>query len=159
MAEQVYRQEGALPTRPAFYSLRAAKLREEEPVGLQGMLASNGQPWKAARSCAQVGRSDHHCEVMAEQYQFQAQLLQPNLARRFLPKVCKISEQFATHLADCLQAAQLGKVDHFEEEVYKWALESIASIALNKPLGCISSTPDQESLQMIKESLNTISPR
>ena len=161
VAEQVYRQEGALPTRPAFYSLRAAKLREEEPVGLQGMLASNGQPWKAARNCAQVGRSDHHCEVMAEQYQFQAQLLQPNLARRFLPKVCKISEQFATHLADCLQAAKLGKVDHFEEEVYKWALESIASIALNKPLGCISSTPGQDSLQMIKESLGTIwdSPR
>ena len=47
-------------------------------------------------------------------------------------------------------------MDHFEEELYKWALESIASIALNKPLGCISRTPNQESLQMIKESLNTI---
>ena len=85
--------------------------------------------------------------------EFQAQLLQPTLARRFLPKVCDISQQFATHLAGSLQA---GKVDKFEEEVYKWALESIASIALNKTLGCISTNPDQECLQMIKESLNIV---
>ena len=59
VAEQVYRQEGALPTRPAFYSLRAAKLRDNEPAGLQGMLATNGEPWRTARNCAQVGPSDH----------------------------------------------------------------------------------------------------
>lgn len=44
----------------------------------------------------------------------------------------------------------------FEEETYKWALESIASIALNKKLGCISSNPSQECLQMIKESFRYI---
>ena len=152
VAEQVYRQEGALPTRPAFYSLRAAKMRDNEPAGLQGMLATNGEPWRTARNCAQVGPSDH-TEVRDE---FQAQLLQPTLARRFLPKVCDISQQFATHLGGSLQAGQLGTVDKFEEEVYKWALESIASIALNKTLGCISSNPDPECLQMIKESLNTV---
>ena len=147
VAEQVYRQEGPLPARPAFYSLRAAKERDEEPAGLQGMLASNGESWRAARNCAQVGSSQHTPLVMD---QFQAQLLQPNLARRFLPKICDLSEQFATHLADSLQTGQPGTVDKFEAEVYKWALESIASIALNKTLGCISSTPDQKSLQMIQ---------
>ena len=54
VAEQVYRQEGRHPTRPAFHSLRAAKLKDGEPVGLQGMLTSNGEPWKTARKCAQV---------------------------------------------------------------------------------------------------------
>ena len=77
------------------------------------------------------------------------------MVRKFLPKVCDISEQFANHLAGSIQAGQVGTVDKLEEEIYKWALESIAFIALNKELGCISSTPDQESLQMIKESLNT----
>ena len=67
VAEQVYRQEGTLPTRPAFHSLRAAKMRDQEPVGLQGMLASNGEPWKAARNCAQVGLSDDS-EVMAASF-------------------------------------------------------------------------------------------
>ena len=59
VAEQIYRQEGTLPTRPAFYSLRAAKERDNEPEDLQGMLASNGETWRAARNCAQVGGSDH----------------------------------------------------------------------------------------------------
>ena len=67
--------------------------------------------------------------------------------------MCEISQNFAAHLAGSLQAGQLGRVDKFEEELYRWALESIASIALNKTLGCISSNPDQECLQMIKESL------
>ena len=67
VAEQVYRQEGALPTRPAFYSLRAAKVRDGEAAGLQGMLASNGEPWRAARNCAQVGRS-HHSRAQSRGY-------------------------------------------------------------------------------------------
>ena len=137
VAEQVYRREGMFPTRPAFYSLRAAKERDGEAPELQGMLTSNGEHWKTTRRCAQ------------------GHLLQPGLAKRFLPQVWNISEQFAEQLGANLcisERGTCGTVRNFEEEAYRWALESIASIALNKKLGSISSSsPDPECLEMIKE--------
>ena len=97
------------------------------------MLTSNGSHWRTARRCAQ------------------AALLQPNIARRYLPSIWNISNQFADHIEGIVDSGDVETQMKFEEEAYKWALESIASIALNKRLGCISSQPDQECLLMIKE--------
>ena len=49
VAEQVYRQEGDCPVRPAFFSLREAKNRNKEPQALQGVLTSNGEDWRSFR--------------------------------------------------------------------------------------------------------------
>ena len=51
---QVYRLEGRYPTRPAFFSWRAAKAREREPAGLQGVLTSNGPDWQQFRRAVQA---------------------------------------------------------------------------------------------------------
>ena len=134
VAEQVYRQEGREPSRPAFYSLRAVKRRDGEGEEVEGMLTSNGEHWRTARRCAQ------------------AALLQPNIAKQYLPSIWSISNQFADHIEGIVSSSgELENQMKFEEEAYKWALESIASIALNKRLGCISSHPDQKCLLMIKE--------
>ena len=50
----MYRHEGADPYRPAFFSLRAAKLQNKEPPELFGVLSSNGEQWRNFRKAVQV---------------------------------------------------------------------------------------------------------
>ena len=68
---------------------------------------------------------------------------------KHLDKVADISEEFAEHLESIIDI-ETGAVHDFNDEIYKWALESIAAISLDTRLGCFGNKTDEEQLTMIR---------
>lgn len=130
VAEQVYRHEGDAPIRPAFFSLREAKIRNNENKSLQGLLTSNGEEWREFRR------------------KIQKPLLQLKHTNSYSSLALTISEEFVEHIRGIKE--KNGSVKNFSDEVYKWALESIAAIALDTRLGCLKEEIDPKALIMIE---------
>lgn len=130
VAEQVYRHEGRCPNRPAFFALREAKNRNMQPKSLQGVSTSNGEDWRNFRR------------------KIQKPLLKGKHTAAYVPLVMNISQQFSEHISNICEKD--GAVENFSDEVYKWALESIASIVLETRLGCLEGEMESEALVMIE---------
>ena len=130
VAEQVYRHEGDAPIRPAFFSLRAAKIKNKEHKSLHGVLTSNGDDWRGFRR------------------KIQKPLLQPKHTKAYLSLAMKISDEFVDHIDNIKELD--GSVMEFSDEVYKWALESISAIAMDTRLGCLKKDIDSKALIMIE---------
>ena len=69
--------------------------------------------------------------------------------KKHLDKVTEISEEFTEHLQSIIDI-DTGAVDNFNDEIYKWALESIAAISLDTRLGSFGNKLDEEHLTMIR---------
>ena len=122
----MYRNEGKQPLRPSFFSLRAAKRQENEPSSLFGVLSTNGDDWSNFRKAVQA-------PVMRKSY-----------TDKHLEHVETISHEFLSYLD------AKDNLDNFNEDIYKWALESIASIALDVRLQCFSENVDDDVVKMIR---------
>ena len=130
VAEQVYRNEGGCPNRPAFFSLREAKNRNMQPESLQGVLTSNGEDWRNFRR------------------KIQKPLLKGKHTAAYVLLVMNISQQFAENISNI--SNEDGTVENFSDEVYKWALESIAAVVLETRLGCLEGEMESEAVVMIQ---------
>ena len=68
---------------------------------------------------------------------------------KHLDKVTEICEEFNEHLENVIKI-ETGAVENIDNEVYKWALESIAAIALDTRLGCLGNDTTEDHLAMIR---------
>uniref|UniRef100_A0A6A7FWF6 Cytochrome P450 49a1 n=2 Tax=Hirondellea gigas TaxID=1518452 RepID=A0A6A7FWF6_9CRUS len=122
------------PRRHFFLSLK--KVRDETPgnyfQGRAGLLPENGAEWWRVRS------------------RVQAPLLQPRSVSRYLPMVDQVAVTFMDRLEGCLSADRQVP-DDFLGELYKWALECVGLVALDRSLGCLgpSLPSDHPSVSMI----------
>ena len=71
-------------------------------------------------------------------------MLQPKHTKAYLPLAMKISDEFVDHIDKFKELD--GSVIEFSDEVYKWALESIAAIAMNTRLDCLKKNIDSKAL-------------
>ena len=79
----------------------------------------------------------------------QAPLTKNSSIKKHLDKVSEISEEFNEHLEKVINT-ESGDVEDIANEVYKWALESIAAIALDTRLGCLGNETTEDHLAMIR---------
>ncbi|XP_014208635.1 probable cytochrome P450 49a1 [Copidosoma floridanum] len=118
--ERIFRQEEKMPHRPMMPSLHAYKhcLKRDVFAGNPGVIAVHGEGWYNFRSKVQ--------QVM----------LQPRTARMYIGTIDEASQA----LLDRIERIKDGANEvpgNFLNELHKWALESIARVALDVRLGCL----------------------
>ncbi|XP_047737788.1 probable cytochrome P450 49a1 [Hyalella azteca] len=123
------------PIRIGFACLKSVRLRAKDNYFNKntGLLSENGDEWWRLRSRVQVP------------------LLRPKNVAMYLPAVDGATNKFLDRI-DLLQA-ETGQVpSDFMQEIYKWALECIGLVALNRELGCLEPniSPDALPAQLIR---------
>merc|ERR1719500_507985 len=126
LAEQVYRQEGSHPHRPAFYALSAAKRAAGLRGQFEGSLSSNGKSWRTFRS------------------KVQRVMLGPRKVAEHVDTVKEVAQL----LVDKIELNREDSLD-FRKEMNSWGLESITALALDTRLGCLDEAKLSENLAMV----------
>ncbi|XP_037952274.1 cytochrome P450 CYP12A2-like [Teleopsis dalmanni] len=124
--ETVFRNEGIWPQRPGFAALshHREKHRPNFYQGADGLVSTNGQKWGKFRSTVNPV------------------LMQPKNAKYYIHKMCKINLEFVERIKKIRDPQTLEVPANFEDEINRWALESVAVVALDKQLGLISNKRD-----------------
>ncbi|XP_029039888.1 probable cytochrome P450 301a1, mitochondrial [Osmia bicornis bicornis] len=130
--ERIFRQEERMPYRPSMPSLNYYKhvLRKEFFNEHAGVIAVHGESWYNFRSKVQ--------KVM----------LQPQTARMYVNSIEEASTAFLKRIRK-IRDKNDEVPDDFLNEIHKWSLESIASVALDVRLGCLDDDANIETQQLI----------
>ncbi|XP_045623411.1 probable cytochrome P450 49a1 [Procambarus clarkii] len=132
--EHLFKETFDNPVRPFFESLK--KVREINTRNFfkehgTGVFTEHGEKWWRVRKRAQVHS------------------LKPRTVAHYLPQVDQVAQEFVARSA--------GQRDHknelpgdFVQELFKWALESLCLVALNKRVGCLENS--EEGLRIINSS-------
>lgn len=133
----VFKKEETLPHRPSMPSLRHYKghLRREFFGDIAGLIGVHGKNWEAFRQ------------------EVQHILLQPNIAKKYIPPLNEIASEFMTRIHQ-MRNENDELPDNFLHELYKWALESVGRVSLDTHLGCLSTNGNEDS-QKIINAINT----
>jgi len=137
--KQIFKKEEALPHRPSMPSLHyyKQKLNKSFFEGNEGVIGIHGPKWDAFRK------------------QVQQILLPPTTARKYIEPLNTIAGDFLTRMAD-MRDENDELPENFLMEIYKWALESVARVALDTRLGCLDANLSRHSeSQRIIDSINT----
>ncbi|KAL1502174.1 hypothetical protein ABEB36_007357 [Hypothenemus hampei] len=135
----VFRREEAMPHRPSMPSLHyyKQKLKRDFFLDNEGVIGVHGPKWEQFRK------------------QVQQILLPPATAKKYVEPLDVIATDFLSLLEQSLDDNK-ELPDHFLSEIYKWALESVARVALNTRLGCLEPNLKEDSeSQKIINSINT----
>nr|QST15058.1 CYP362A5 protein [Diaphanosoma celebensis] len=135
--ETVFRNEGNFPKRFGFDSVRKYREERVEYYTSTGLLFAEGEDWWKLRS------------------KVQQSLLKPQNIYNYLPAINDIGHEFIDRIRLIRQENNEMKPD-FLNELYRWALESVAVVAMNTRLGCLSPSlaPESEAQQIIN-AVNT----
>nr|XP_024218841.1 probable cytochrome P450 301a1, mitochondrial [Halyomorpha halys] len=136
--EKVFRGEDRLPYRPSMPSLNYYKhqLRKDFFSDAGGIIATHGEKWYEFRTKVQHA------------------LLQPRIAQLYLKPIEETAKEFVNRIRD-IRNENKEVPDDFLNEIHKWSLESIAKIALDVRLGCLTSSASQETQELI-DAVNTV---
>ncbi|CAG9860317.1 unnamed protein product [Phyllotreta striolata] len=137
--KKVFKNEEIMPHRPSMPSLHYYKqqLQKDFFQGNEGVIGVHGPKWEAFRK------------------QVQQFLLPPITAKKYIEPLDGISMDFLNRMEDMLDENR-ELPDNFLSEIYKWALESVARVSLNKRLGCLEpNLPVDSESQKIINSINT----
>nr|QST15060.1 CYP362A7 protein [Diaphanosoma celebensis] len=136
-AEVMYRNEGRFPIRLGFDTLKKYREKRVEHYSSAGLILAQGEDWWKLRSKAQQP------------------MMKPKNIYNYLPAINDIGDEFIDRIRLIRQENNEMKPD-FINELYRWALESVAVVALNTRLGCLSPSlaPDSEAQRMIS-AVNT----
>jgi cytochrome P450 len=115
----VYRAAGPQPVRPGFDSLSHVQAKLRSRHGHRGLLVSQKDEWKQFRS------------------KVQRPMLRPKTSQGYIPVLGEIADEFLTTKVRDLRDPEGRLPDTFLQELYKWALESVAVLALDTRLGCL----------------------
>ncbi|CAG0884942.1 unnamed protein product, partial [Darwinula stevensoni] len=137
--EILCRNEGKMPEREIlapikYYRTVVAKDTFENP----GILIANGEAWYTIRS------------------KVQQKLLKPQSVLSYLPVMNEVADDFVKRIK-ALQNENQEMPEDFQNELFKFALESISCVALNSRLGCFKEgiSADSEPMQMISAVIDT----
>lgn len=135
LIEKMYRTEGTWPIRIAMQSLHEYRMnRHCIYQGKYGLTTSQGKDW-------------HDFRTKVNQHMMQPRVINPHIQQ-----IDEIAEEFIHKIRNELRNPSTLEVSStFNNELNKWALESICAIALDRRLGCLKSdlAKDSEPQQMI----------
>nr|ARN17940.1 cytochrome P450-17 [Cephus cinctus] len=120
LSEKMYRTEGRWPTRIAMETM--ALYREERPElykGNYGLASSQGKDWHNFRS-----KVNQH-------------MMQPRTIKPHVGQINEVAQDFIEKMRKLRDPETLELPKSFNNEMNKWALESICAIALDQRLGCL----------------------
>ncbi|RXG58229.1 putative cytochrome P450 49a1 [Armadillidium vulgare] len=138
--EKLYRITMNEPVRKGFESVK--KIRHEAVDNFfekkSGILSENYEEWHRVRS------------------KLQTPLMRPKNILRYLEEMDNVSRDFTNRIAE-LQTKHGEMPKNFLQEIYKWALESIGTVALNRRLGCLEPNISKDSTQVkIIDTVNAL---
>lgn len=119
--EKVYRTEGSWPLRRGGFETLAyyrEHLRPDIFKGMGGLVTDQGEPWANLR------------------FKVNPVMLQPKTVKTYVPDVEAVTRDFL-ELMRASRDANNEVPETFGQDLNKWALESIAVIALNQRLGVL----------------------
>ncbi|XP_059480108.1 probable cytochrome P450 301a1, mitochondrial isoform X2 [Neocloeon triangulifer] len=132
--ETAFRNEGIWPERPSLKCVNYYRetARKDFFQGVGGILNDQGEPWHKSRTLVNP--------VM----------MQPKTAKQYSNGINQVSEEFIARIPSWRDAKN-EMPEEFKNELHKWALESIALIALDTRLGCLGPNmkPDSVPQKMI----------
>nr|XP_053642328.1 probable cytochrome P450 49a1 [Cherax quadricarinatus] len=123
------------PVRPFFESLKKIRLNNKMKFFKEkgtGIFVEQGDSWWRVRSQVQVHAT------------------KPKSVAQYLPQVDQVAQEFVARSAGQRDNKNELPGD-FSLELFKWALESLSLVALNKRLGCLENS--EEGLRIINASL------
>ncbi|CAH1233707.1 CYP27A1 [Branchiostoma lanceolatum] len=118
--EKVFRNEGRYPERLPLMSMKIYRELKKMPVGLVNQ-CRNGEEWQRVRSSVQK-------DMMRPKTVGAYASLQDDVSRDLVDVIRALTEKEESG----------GQVHNFTNYVYRWALESISVVVLDKRLGCMT---------------------
>ncbi|XP_065349179.1 probable cytochrome P450 301a1, mitochondrial isoform X2 [Cloeon dipterum] len=126
--ETMLRNEGPWPYRRHLGCLEYYRkhTRKDFFKGVGGVLIDQGKDWQEAR---------HHVNPI---------MMQTKIVEMYTPKIDQVAEDF-TRLLPGFMDSKNEMPENFNNELHKWALESIAVVALDTRLGCLDANLEADS--------------
>lgn len=126
--EKVFRHEGPMPKRNAFESLDYYRrvMNKTKFDGAQGLLTTNGVEWQEFRRNVQVP------------------LLQPRAISQYTDSIDDVATDFVERLTELRDSSGQLPNDAIHW-FFRWALESVAVVALDTRLGCLDEDVREDS--------------
>ncbi|KAG7196814.1 hypothetical protein KM043_016927 [Ampulex compressa] len=128
LCERMYRVQGTWPKRIAIETLN--HYRNSRPnifKGMNGLTVSQGKSW-------------HDFRTKVNQYMMQPQCVRPHVSQ-----IENIADEFINNIRTLRNPRTMEMPESFNNEVLKWALESMFSIAMNSRLGCLKPNLSEDS--------------
>lgn len=75
-------------------------------------------------------------------------MMKPNVVNEYIPEFDTVAKEF-TAKVETLRDDKMEMPDDFENELFKWAMESISLIALDQRLGLLSHDGDPENQKIV----------
>ncbi|XP_071452596.1 probable cytochrome P450 301a1, mitochondrial [Hetaerina americana] len=121
--ETVFRNEGTWPFRESLHSMNYYRnvLRKDFYEGGGSVLTENGEKWAETRS------------------KVNQPMMQPRISKRYVPPIAAVAQEFVDKMRG-MRDEKEELPDNFNNELFKWSLESIAYVALDARLGCLAPT-------------------
>ncbi|XP_017782391.1 PREDICTED: probable cytochrome P450 12a5, mitochondrial isoform X1 [Nicrophorus vespilloides] len=129
--EMMFRNEGMWPIRDGFHSVNHYRsVTRKEIFNGMGLINMHGEEWYNLRS------------------KVNPIFLQPRTAQLYISSMNSVADDFIKRMEN-LMAKNNEMPANFENEINKWALESIGVIALDRRLGCLDEKPTEEVQNLI----------
>lgn len=128
--EKVLRREGKWPIRdftPSFTYYRMVT-RKDLFQGIGGVLATQGEEWQKLRTKVNPA------------------MMQPRNTNLYVRQIDEVAQEFVQKMRR-LKGKNEELPEYFNNELCKWALESIALVALDKRMGCLADNLPEDSEQ------------
>ncbi|XP_054726672.1 probable cytochrome P450 12a5, mitochondrial [Anastrepha obliqua] len=127
--ENLFRNEGAWPIRPLSEAVRyyRNKLRADFFEGVEGVIATHGEQWSSFRTIVNPI------------------LMKPKNTNMYLNKMAQVNQEFVDKIRLIRNPDTLEMPDDFKEYLQRWALESVAIVALDKQLGLLRDDSENSS--------------
>lgn len=120
--------------RPAMESLQHLREKHSNDFfeGKLGIMIENGEEWWRVRS------------------KVQTPVMKPKMVSLYVDKMDQVTLDFLDRIA-MMQAEHGEMPSNFQTELYKWALESVGLVAINRRLGCLDPnlSPDSDQMRLI----------
>ncbi|TDG46883.1 hypothetical protein AWZ03_006767 [Drosophila navojoa] len=136
--EVVYRNEGVWPHRPGSDTLRyhREEFRRDFFDGVEGLIPTQGKVWGEFRSIVNPV------------------LMKPKNVRLYYKKMSQVNCEFVDRIKAIRDPNTLEVPDNFLEYINCWTLESVSVVALDKQLGLLKDSHNDENARLLFKSMD-----
>ncbi|RZC35922.1 cytochrome P450 12c1, mitochondrial [Asbolus verrucosus] len=126
--EKLYRNEGIWPIRKGIESFQYYRKSRKDIFQNPGLLTHQGEEWFKFRSVVNPI------------------LMQPRNVLRYVDQMNLVADELIDNIKYFSEQNEYGEMpEDFNHELYKWSLESIGVVTMDKHLGCLRRDSDKNS--------------